>query len=89
MSAASKEVFTKLAKDTGCFACHSIEKKLLGPAWKSVAKLYRLDPAGEAKLMNKIAKGGGGIWGNIEMPAYPGLSEANLKVLVQFILSLE
>lgn len=85
----SRADFTKLAKDIGCFSCHSIEKKLLGPAWKDVAAIYRHDPAGEDKIMNKIAKGGGGVWGKIPMPAYPDLSEANRKVLVRFILSLE
>jgi len=54
-----------------------------------VAGLYRDDPEGEAKLMNKIAKGGSGVWGSIDMPAYPGLSEAQLKMLSRFILSLE
>lgn len=79
----------KLAKDIGCFACHSIEKKFLGPSWKNVAAMYRLDPAGEDKLLAKIAKGGSGVWGQIEMPAYPNVSEADRRVLVKFILSLE
>ena len=79
----------KLAKDIGCLACHSIDKKLLGPAWKNVAAINRNDPAAEARLMNKIAKGGSGVWGKIEMPAYPDLSEANRRVLVKFILSLK
>ncbi|MDD5242256.1 MAG: c-type cytochrome [Sulfuricella sp.] len=87
--AVSEEAFTKLAKDTGCFACHSIKKKLLGPAWKNVATLYRTDPAGEEKLMSKIANGGSGIWGNIDMPAYPTLSEEDRRVLTQYILSLK
>lgn len=79
----------KLAKDIGCLACHSIDKKLLGPAWKNVAAINRDDPAAEARLMNKIAKGGSGVWGKIDMPAYPDLSEENRRVLVKFILSLE
>ncbi len=79
----------KLAKDIGCFACHSVEKKFLGPSWKNVAAMYRLDPAGEDKLMSKIAKGGSGAWGQIEMPAYPNVSEADRRVLVKAILSLE
>lgn len=79
----------KLAKDIGCFACHSIDKKLLGPAWKHVAAINRGNPAAEARLMDKIAKGGSGVWGNIAMPAYPDLSEANNRILVRFILSLE
>ena len=79
----------KLAKDIGCLACHSIDKKLLGPAWKHVAAINRDDPAAEARLMDKIAKGGSGVWGKIDMPAYPDLSEENRRVLVKFILSLE
>lgn len=88
-SAVSKEDFTQLAKDIGCFACHSIEKKLLGPSWKSVAMLYRSNPAGETLLTNKIVKGGGGVWGNIEMPAYPDLDKEKIRTLVTFILALE
>ena len=87
--AVSQADFTKLAKDIGCFACHSIEKKLLGPAWKTVALLYRDDPAAETKLMNKVAKGGDGVWGKIAMPAYPDLSEEKNRILVKFILSLQ
>jgi cytochrome c len=79
----------KLAKDIGCFACHSVEKKFLGPSWKNVAAMYRLDPVGEDKLLAKIAKGGSGAWGQIEMPAYPNVSEADRRVLVRSILSLE
>lgn len=86
---ASREDVMKLAKDIGCLSCHSIDKKLLGPAWKNVAAIYRDNPAAEAKLMTKIAKGGSGVWGRIEMPAYPGLSEATRRVLVKFILSLK
>lgn len=78
-----------LAKGIGCLACHSIEKKLLGPAWKTVAQINRSAPDAEARLMNKIAKGGGGVWGNIEMPAYPDLEESKKRTLVKFILSLE
>lgn len=79
----------KLAKEIGCFACHSVEKKYLGPSWKNVAAMYRQDPAGEDKLLAKIAKGGSGVWGQIEMPAYPNVSEADRRVLVRAILSLE
>lgn len=79
----------KLAKDIGCLSCHSIDKKLLGPAWKHVAAINRGNPDAEARLMSKIAKGGSGVWGSIAMPAYPNLSEANSRVLVGFILSLE
>lgn len=69
--------------------CHAIEKKLLGPAWKTVAAVYRADPMGEAKLMDKIARGGSGVWGKVAMPAFPNLGEAERRMLVRYILSLE
>lgn len=85
----SREDFLKLAKEIGCLSCHSIDKKLLGPAWKNVANIYRNNPAAEAILMSKIAKGGSGVWGKIAMPAYPDLGEAKNRTLVKFILSLQ
>lgn len=85
----TKEVFTQLAKDIGCFACHSIEKKLLGPAWKNVAIRYSQDPSGEDKLVKKIIYGGSGAWGTIAMPAYPNLNEDKIRILVQYVLSLK
>ena len=89
MPAVSRADALKLAKDIGCLSCHSIDKKLLGPAWKHVAAVNRGDPTAEARMLNKIAKGGSGVWGNIDMPAYPDLSESNRRILVEFILSLE
>jgi len=48
-----------LAKASGCFACHSIERKVLGPAWKDVAAKYAGDKAaGKTHLLTKVAKGG-------------------------------
>ncbi len=81
----------QLADKTGCFACHSIDKNLLGPAWKLVAERYRNNPEAETYLMNKIANGGSGAWGSVAMPGYPDgeFSEANRRILVRFILSLK
>jgi cytochrome c len=30
----------ELAKKSGCTACHSIDKKIVGPAWMDVSKAY-------------------------------------------------
>ena len=81
----------KLAEKTGCFMCHKTGKNLLGPAWENVAERYRNNPDAEAHLMNKILNGGSGAWIEKDMPAYPEnlLSEANRKILVKFILSLQ
>ena len=40
-----------LAKKSGCLACHSIEKKIVGPSWKDVAAKYKGD-AGAKDRMN-------------------------------------
>lgn len=85
----SSEATMQFAKETGCFACHAIEKKLLGPAWKDVAARFNGNPDAETYLMNKIAHGGGGAWGSIVMPGYPDMSEANRQTLARFVLSLK
>jgi cytochrome c len=78
-----------LAKNYGCLVCHAIDKKTIGPAWKDVAAKYRGDKGAEAGLMDKIAKGGSGVWGNVAMPPNPKPSEAERRKLVKFILSLK
>jgi cytochrome c len=78
-----------LAKKNGCMVCHAIDKKVVGPAWKDVAAKYRGDAGAEAKLMDKIAKGGSGVWGSIAMPPNPKLNEADRRALAAFVLSLK
>ena len=80
-----------LAKKNGCAACHSIDKKMVGPAWMDVAKKYQGDAGAEAKLITKVSNGGGGVWGQVPMPAIDpsGKKQDSIKQLVQFILSLD
>jgi cytochrome c len=77
-----------VAKKNGCTNCHSIDKKVVGPAWQAVADKYKGDAGAADKLSAKIAKGGSGVWGTTPMPAQPKLSEADNKELVAFILGL-
>ncbi len=79
----------QLAKKSNCLACHAIDKKVIGPSFKDVAAKYRGDAGAEARLMNKIAKGGGGVWGAMAMPASPQVSEADRQILARFVLSLK
>jgi cytochrome c len=77
-----------LAKKKNCMACHSIEKKVVGPAYKDVAKKY----AGQdvvGKLAAKVKAGGSGVWGAIPMPANPQVNDAEAKQLVTWVLSLK
>lgn len=80
----------ELAQKSGCFTCHTIEKKLVGPAWIDVAAKYRGQKDAEARLIAKVARGGSGVWGAVPMPPNsPKVSEGDIKVLVHFILTLK
>ena len=77
----------ELAKKHNCLACHSVDKKVVGPSYKDVAAKYRGDKAAEAKLIDKVKKGGVGVWGQIPMPPNAAVPDADVKSLVQWILS--
>jgi len=80
----------QLAKASKCFSCHAIDKKLVGPAWKEIAVKYRGQKGAEAKLIDKVAKGGSGTWGTVPMPPNtPQVSQGDIKTLVRYILSLK
>jgi cytochrome c len=80
----------ELAQKSGCFTCHTIEKKLVGPAWNEIAAKYRAQKDAEARLITKVAKGGSGSWGSVPMPPNaPKVGEADIKTLVRYILSLK
>ena len=68
-----------LATAKNCMACHAVDKKLVGPAYKDVAKKYAGDKTAADKLAAKIMKGGSGVWGAIPMPANPQVNEAEAK----------
>ena len=77
----------KLAQDKACLACHQIDKKLVGPSYKEIAKKYAADKGAEAKLMKKVREGGTGTWGQIPMPPNAAVSEKEAQILVKWILS--
>ena len=76
-----------LATAKNCMACHAVDKKLVGPAYKEVAKKYAGDKTAADKLAAKIMKGGSGVWGAIPMPANPQVNEAEAKELAAWVLS--
>jgi cytochrome c len=78
-----------LAQKSGCLACHSIDKKVLGPSYKDVAAKYKGDKTAEAKLIAKVKAGGSGVWGPIPMPANsPQVKDNDIKTIVQWILKM-
>ena len=83
----------ELAKKSGCLACHSVEKKVVGPAWQDVADKYKGDAAARDTLIDKIKKGGKGNWtevtGGVPMPPYsPRVADADIETMVDFVLGL-
>src|SRR5216110_994593 len=76
-----------LAQQKNCMACHAIDKKLVGPAYKDVAAKYAGQKDAVDKLTQKVMKGGSGVWGAVPMPANPQVSEAEAKQLVQWVLT--
>ena len=77
----------ELAKKHACFACHTLDKKLVGPSYKEVADKYRSDKAAAAKLAEKVKNGSQGVWGNVPMPPNSAVPDADVKALVSWILS--
>lgn len=77
-----------LAKSKNCMTCHQIATKVVGPAYKDVAKKYAGDKAAEAKLAEKIQKGGKGSWGEVPMPPN-NVTPDEAKKLAHWVLSLK
>lgn len=76
----------ELAQKSGCLACHAIDKKVVGPSYKDIAAKYKGDKGAEAKLVQKVLKGGGGVWGQIPMPPN-NIPEPQAQQLVKWILT--
>jgi cytochrome c len=77
-----------LAKAKGCYACHDINAKKVGPAFKDVAKRYAGKPDAVAYLSEKTKKGGVGVWGNVPMPPQ-NVTDEESKKLAEWVLSLK
>lgn len=80
-----------IVKKARCVACHAVDKKMVGPAYRDVAAKYRGHPEALAHLSAKVRNGGSGVWGEIPMTPHPveKLSDADLESAVKWILRLE
>jgi cytochrome c551/c552 len=75
-----------LLNNNACLGCHAVERRVVGPSYREVAKKYEADPAATVKVSASIKTGGVGRWGQVPMPPFGGLTEAELTALGQFIL---
>ena len=78
-----------LAQSKNCMACHSVDKKVVGPAFKDIAKKFGGQAGAADMLAQKIMKGSSGVWGPVPMPANTQVSEAEAKTLANWVLSLK
>ncbi|MFV0680547.1 c-type cytochrome [Ottowia sp.] len=78
-----------LAKAKNCMACHSVDKKVVGPAYKDVAKKFAGKADAEATLATAIQKGSSGVWGPVPMPPNANVSADEAKKLAAWVLSLK
>ena len=84
--AAPAQADEALAKKHNCLACHQIDKKSVGPAYKEIAKKYKGQADAVAKLSEKVKKGGSGVWGPVPMAPNPAVPDADIKTLVEWVL---
>jgi cytochrome c len=87
LSAGAVQADEALAKAKNCLACHNVDKKVVGPSYKDVAKKYTAKD--EAMLAAKIIKGGKGSWGEVPMPPNASVKPEEATKLVKWILSLK
>lgn len=80
-----------LATNSGCMACHQIETKVVGPAYKEVAAKYKDDATAVDTLTAKVIAGGVGTWGQVPMPPKGGrmdVSDEDIRAIVEWIMTL-
>jgi cytochrome c len=77
-----------IAAGAGCSACHSVDKKILGPAYRDIAARYKGNPKAAGVLAAKVRSGGSGVWGPVPMPAADAakISDADLSTVIGWIL---
>ena len=87
--AATAQADQDLASKNQCMACHAMDKKLVGPSYRDVAKRYAGNPLALDLLTKSIKAGGQGKWGPIPMPAQTKLSDDDARKLAAWILNVK
>jgi len=78
-----------LAKARNCMACHSVDKKIVGPAYRDIARKFADQPGAAATLSNAILKGSQGVWGRVAMPPNTAVNPEEAHKLAAWVLSLK
>jgi cytochrome c len=76
-----------VANANACMGCHAVDRKLVGPSFQQIAAKYKGDAQAPVKLARKVKEGGSGVWGMIPMPAHQSMSDADIRVVVDWVLA--
>ena len=76
----------ELMQGSDCYTCHRIDETSAGPAYMAISERYRGDDGALEVLSGKIVSGGSGVWGEIPMPAHPGFTPAEARVMAEYVL---
>lgn len=85
--APSYEKVQEILQKNACLACHQIDNKVVGPAYKEVAEKYQGDPANAELLAKHIKEGSQGVWGAIPMPPNAGITDEDLTIVVDWLMA--
>lgn len=77
----------ELARKNGCFGCHAVNQKIVGPSLQEVALKYKSQPDAAKKLAESLVKGSTGKWGTLPMPPQPQLSPGDALALASWVLA--
>jgi cytochrome c len=86
-AAPAKMDVADLARRKACMSCHGVDNRVVGPAFRDVAKRYQGQAGAEAHLLEKLRHGGSGVWGPLPMPPNPDLAEDDARALLAWILA--
>ena len=76
-----------LIKKYNCIACHGVDKKIVGPAFKDISAKYKTKGDNVNYLAGKIRNGAQGVWGMIPMPAQKQVREDEAVEIAKWILT--
>lgn len=86
LAAGGDDPAQKLLNANACNGCHAVDKRVVGPSFREIAAKYGADAGAAGRLAAKIRNGGKGAWGEVPMPPNPGLSDADLKNILAWVL---
>ena len=76
-----------LMRSHGCMFCHQVARKVVGPAFKDIAKVYTIERSAKARFTQVIQLGSKNKWGMIPMPPQNRVSDKDINVMFDWIVS--